>query len=487
VHLAATVRLRLGSLTLDVDIDAKAGALGSRRTQTVWQSTNVEPDFVDFVGVSFVLVIEQLYDDGMLSATVAELIDVVDRLDIAVDADDLAAAFLLRDKILAKAMEPLRAFDELLLYQLTKASSTAQFLERCAGVSPADARVAVMMARKLKAMPLTETAWLTGTLTSGQVRAIVAHVPKRLAERYQADEAELLAILAPLDAHDTDTTMQRWASYAHARLDADPDKPPRDDELFHSETGGRYVTNGSFGAITGAAIAKAIELAQSDNPRDDDTRSPAQRRGEALGDVCNFYLDYQHRVAVDADADAPVVPKKRNWPQLIGVATTDEIAHRAGAQLLNGPHIDHHAFEALSCTAQLLRLVLDDNGAIRSYQMLPASVTDALFGAVAARDQHCRWPGCHKKPIHCDVHHVHFREHGGLNTPCNCCLLCKYHHHRAAHAPNIRLCMEPDGTLFEHATRGPPHHMFVPAAQPPIRRGGAAQEGRGASAGPSPC
>ena len=74
------------------------------------------------------LVVEHLYDDGMLSATVAELIDVVDRLDIAVDADDLAAVLRLRDTILAKAMESLRAFDELLLYQLTKASSTAQYV-----------------------------------------------------------------------------------------------------------------------------------------------------------------------------------------------------------------------------------------------------------------------------------------------------------------------------------------------------------------------
>jgi hypothetical protein len=62
--------------------------------------------------------------------------------------------------------------------------------------------------------------------------------------------------------------------------------------------------------------------------------------------------------------------------------------------------------------------VLDEDGAIRSYQMLPATVTDALFGAIAARDQGCRWPGCHKKPIHCDVHHLHHQENGGINSPC---------------------------------------------------------------------
>jgi hypothetical protein len=324
-----------------------------------------------------------------------------------------------------------------------------------------------MLARKLKAMPQTEAAWIAGTISSGQVRAIVTNVPKRIAERYRDDETAVLAIIGPLDAKDTDLAMQRWANYAQALVDDDPEKPPREDEFFHSETtGGRYVSNGTFGAVTGAVIDKAIELAETDNPRDNDTRSPAQRRGEALADVCSFYVDYHNRVTSDPDAEASTVPKKRNWPQLIGVNTTGDMNNRAGAQLINGPRIDHHAFEALSCTAQLLRLVLDENGAIRSYELMPASVTDALFGAVAARDQHCRWPGCHHKPIHCDIHHLHFRENGGPNTPCNCCLLCKYHHHRAAHDPRIRLVMEPDGTLHITYPDGTTETTIPPIRQP---------------------
>ncbi|MEO5838797.1 MAG: HNH endonuclease signature motif containing protein, partial [Acidimicrobiales bacterium] len=248
--------------------------------------------------------------------------------------------------------------------------------------------------------------------------------------------------------------------------DDDPTKPPREDEFYHSETGGRYFSKGSFGSVTGTVINTAIKLAETDNPRDNDTRSPAERRGEALADVCNFYVDYKNRIAADPDADAAAVPKKRNWPHLIGVNTTGEMANRAGAQLLDGPRIDHQAYEALSCTAQLLRLLLDADGAIRSYDMMPASVTDALFGAIAARDQHCRWPGCHKEPIHCDVHHLHHRENGGVNSPCNCCLLCKYHHHRAAHDPKIRMVMEPDGTLHITYADGTTETTIPPIRQP---------------------
>ena len=100
--------------------------------------------------------------------------------------------------------------------------------------------------------------------------------------------------------------------------------------------------------------------------------------------------------------------------------------------------------------------------------MMPASVTDALFGAVAARDQGCRWPGCHKKPIHCDVHHIHFREHGGKNSPCNCCLFCKYHHHRAAHDRTIGLHMTPDGALTITYADGTTETTIPPIHAPPL-------------------
>ncbi|MEO8697642.1 MAG: DUF222 domain-containing protein, partial [Acidimicrobiales bacterium] len=260
----------------------------------------------------------------------------VDHFEPAAHADELARAYRLRETILAKSMEPTRAFDEMMLYQLTKASSTAQFLERCAGLSPAEARSSTIMARKLKAMPLTEAAWLAGTLSSGQVRAITANVKKQFADRFRDDEAEMLAIVVPLDAKGTDLAMQKWVNVVQASLDDDPEKPLREDEFFHSAVGSRYVSNGNFGAVTGEIIDKAIELCEADNPRDKDTRSPAQRRGEALADVCGFYVDYQNRITADPDAPAPAVPKKRNWPQLIAVNTTDELQRRQGAQLING-------------------------------------------------------------------------------------------------------------------------------------------------------
>ena len=207
--------------------------------------------------------VEHLYDYGMLSPAVAELVDVVKRLEMAVDADDLEAVLRAREMLLAYTMAPLAAFDDLRLYQPSKAASTQQFLERTVGLSPGDAHSTVAMARKLKAMPLTEAAWLAGILTSGQVRAVVGNVSTRTAEQYRAQEADVLAIIVALDGKDTVKAMQSWANYAEALLADDPEKPPREDEFFHSQTtGGRYAATGNFAAVTGAVIAKAIELAE---------------------------------------------------------------------------------------------------------------------------------------------------------------------------------------------------------------------------------
>ena len=132
-----------------------------------------------------------MYDRGMLSEALeidglTALEELVAGLDVAVDAAELARVFRLRDRLLAKAMAPLRAFDELQLYQLSKASSTKRFLERAAGLSPGDAGSSVSMARKLASMPETEARFVAGTFPSGHVRAIVANVEARVAERYTA-------------------------------------------------------------------------------------------------------------------------------------------------------------------------------------------------------------------------------------------------------------------------------------------------------------
>ena len=75
------------------------------------------------------------------------------------------------------------------------------------------------------------------------------------------------------------------------------------------------------------------------------------------------------------------------------------------------------------------------------------TIPDAIRKAVIARDKHCAWPGgCHRRPAHCDVHHVKHKKHGGKTSTTDCVLLCQYHHDICIHRLGWEFELLPDGS-----------------------------------------
>ncbi|KQS65865.1 HNH endonuclease signature motif containing protein [Modestobacter sp. Leaf380] len=71
---------------------------------------------------------------------------------------------------------------------------------------------------------------------------------------------------------------------------------------------------------------------------------------------------------------------------------------------------------------------------------------------VKARDQHCRFPGCHRPADHVDLDHVVPRDHrdpgaGGPTCVTNLACLCRRHHRLKTHAPGWAFAVDADGTL----------------------------------------
>ncbi|HXA63435.1 MAG TPA: HNH endonuclease signature motif containing protein, partial [Streptosporangiaceae bacterium] len=54
----------------------------------------------------------------------------------------------------------------------------------------------------------------------------------------------------------------------------------------------------------------------------------------------------------------------------------------------------------------------------------------AMRRAIQARDQTCRFPGCRRPAIQCDLDHTVAHHLGGPSCACNLAALCR-HHHRA--------------------------------------------------------
>ncbi len=57
-----------------------------------------------------------------------------------------------------------------------------------------------------------------------------------------------------------------------------------------------------------------------------------------------------------------------------------------------------------------------------------ATVPPHVRRAVIVRDRHCAFPGCHRRPARCQVHHVIPRSQGGPTALHNLVLLCGFHH-----------------------------------------------------------
>jgi hypothetical protein len=96
------------------------------------------------------------------------------------------------------------------------------------------------------------------------------------------------------------------------------------------------------------------------------------------------------------------------------------------------------------------------------------SPTAAQRRYLAARDQHCRAPGCRAPLARCQIDHNHEAQHGGATTVRNLAHLCTRHHTLKTETA-WTVSQDPDGTLrfespLEQQVREspPPRVMFLP-------------------------
>jgi hypothetical protein len=272
------------------------------------------------------------------------------------------------------------------------------------------------------------------------VQAITADVNDRTAGLFAEQADEVVPALVGLNVTQTATVMETWRARAEALLDdGDGDASP-ERSLFASRTfGGQLEVKGSFDPASAAVVEQALRVAVCEDDEATGVRLPAERRADALTDVCRFFLDHQESAA----------DLGRHRPHLNVIVDLDDVTGDAtGGRTLDGGLLDPAAIRVLLCDSNVHRVVTDGKGSILDYGRSTRTAPPALFTALVLRDGHCRLvDGCDRGPQWCDAHHVVPWEDGGETSLDNMVLACSRHHHHLLHRQRWRQHLADDGTL----------------------------------------
>jgi len=366
------------------------------------------------------------------------LAEVVDALELEPVSEEIEQALWLRDRLDAKISKALRRFDADEAWSADGSLSLTSWLAAHGRRSRRDSYHEAVVARRLAELEVTATAWADGKLSSGQVAAIVANVPAEHARLYAEHEEEMTPVLAELSVADAASAMRSWRLHAQASEDHPDDEEPPSVLHISQVLDGRREVSGHFGPVDAAVVEAAIAAADQGAPgvEEGPALSAAQRRAEALVDVCRWFLTHFEKASTGS----------RERPQVSVIVELADLAGGGPGCLVDGTPLDADATARISGDSVLHRVLASGRSRILDYGTSVRTISPALWAALVVRDRHCRHPGCDRPPPWCEAHHVVHFARGGPTRLDNLVLACSRHHH-LWHERGWELTLENDATL----------------------------------------
>jgi hypothetical protein len=316
--------------------------------------------------------------------------------------------------------------------------STASWLAGRFRMAWGSAREQVRTARALEEMPHARRALDDGDLSMSAVRVLVA-ARGTDPEAFREREAQLVEAACIHSMQDLRRVVAYWRQAVERQAALDGEEKLRERRRLHASVTfmGMVRVDGNLDPETGETLLTALQAVLDSESRsgpDGEDRSPAQRRADALGEVCRQWLD---------SADRPRVAGERPHVNL----TVDADAVRASEPPPDEPDVSDSAISELDhvgpidptvarrvvCDAAIRRIVMTGRSEPLDVGRQTPVVSPAMRRAVIARDRHCCFPGCDRPHTWCDAHHVVHWADGGPTAVPNLILLCR-RHHRMVHS-----------------------------------------------------
>jgi hypothetical protein len=183
-----------------------------------------------------------------------------------------------------------------------------------------------------------------------------------------------------------------------------------------------------------ATVNAALDPLCSPRHTPDDTRTAAQRRCDALVDVCELALRTEH---------LPDHGGER--PHVVITVSFDALRQELGAGTLDtGAPLTPGQVRRVCCDAMILPAVLGSDGQALDLGKTRRLFTGPVRRALVLRDGGCAFPNCSRPARWCEGHHILSWLFGGPTSVDNGVLLCG-HHHRLVHQGDWQVRLAADG------------------------------------------
>jgi hypothetical protein len=264
---------------------------------------------------------------------------------------------------------------------------------------------------------------------SGQAVRLLVGAKESHPTEFVDDEEVLLDGARQLRVRDLYRALDHW------RQAIDPAGAAEEDELRYQRRFlhvsptlyGMVRVDGELDPETGQSVMTALHAVQDADARgrsQPDSRSSAQRRADALVELCSQWL---------GTSDRPKVAGER--PHMTVVVDVEALggAPSARSELEGGHPLHPDSARRIACDAAITRVVTAGRSEPVDVGRRTPIVSHTIRRALVVRDRQCTFPACERPPEWCDAHHVRHWADGGPTALSNLILLCRQHH-RSLHA-----------------------------------------------------
>jgi hypothetical protein len=324
-----------------------------------------------------------------------------------------------------------RELDDRSLPDLDHNLSTTRWLELRCQMSSGEASGTLKTARALTHMPAVTSKALSGEIPQRSVQ-LLAQARDRYPDEFTLHEGVFADAATYLTVKDLRRAIGHWEQQVnYDQALSDVKKLDQLRSLHHNQTyEGLWATRGTFSPEGGHIIKQAVDaICDPKNLDAGELRSPAQRRADAMVDICAFYLNHDttrvttsgERPHVSVTVDYEILSGKlEQLPEIDGTPVTPETMRR------------------ITCDAGIIPMILGSQGEPLDVGRRTRTIPTAIRRALEQMYNGCTWAGCNAPLSWCDAHHIiHWADGGETSLP-NLTILCRKHHtatHKQDHPP----------------------------------------------------